>query len=462
MSQQFGKMADARWHVTDEERLRIACRAASIGVWQWDLLTNEMIYSSLAREICGFPDTGPVTLEMVQAATHPEDLPTTRAQAARSLDPAIRAKEEFRYRLIRADTKEVRWVTAYGEAQFAEVDGVTRAVSFVGSIQDITEVKSREDALAESADRLRLAIDAGRMAVWEVDLDKQQVFGSPELNRLYRFPEDSNPTIDELQACYAPGELERIRQEANAIMGNGGTTLNFTIKHAWRDGLEKWFLVRAEVRPKLDGTGQRAIGVVGDITEAKQQEERLAVVARELRHRLMNLIAIVNALANRSWPAGHENSKGDFQKRLAAIGKATDLMFPRDASAQPATILDLLQDLTAPYRSADHDPFHFHGPDIVMDSQARNLAMAFHELITNALKYGSLSVPEGRVSVEWHRTGEGTFEITWQEAGGPAVAAPSSYGLGSTLLTRLLFPPPDQVTVEYAASGVTAHFKLHE
>lgn len=462
MSHQSEEAAHERWHVSDEERLKIACRAASIGVWQWNLLTNEMIYSSIAREICGFPQDGPVTFAMVQAVTHPDDLPRTSGQAVRALDPDIRAKEEFRYRLIRADTGVVRWVAAYGEAQFAEIDGVIRAVTFVGSIQDITEVKEREDAIAESAGRLRLAIDAGKMAVWEVDLETQEVVGSPELNRLYRFPEDSRPTIEELQACYAPGERDRVRAEATAIMEAGGTTLNFTIKHAWPDGEEKWFLVRAEVRPKLGGTGQRVIGVVGDITETKRQEERLAVVARELRHRLMNLITIVSALANRSWPSDHHVSRSDFQKRLGAIGKATDLMFPRDSNAQAATILALLQDLTAPYRSADHDPFDFQGPDILIDGQARNLAMAFHELITNALKYGSLSVPEGRVLVTWRPTTDGCIEIDWKERWGPAVTSPTSHGLGWSLLTQLLFPPPNRVTVQYEASGVTAKFLLRE
>ena len=443
-----------------EERLRIACRAASIGVWQWDLLTNEMAYTRIAREICGFPADGPVTLEMVQAVTHPDDIGRTRAQAQRALDPSVREQAEFRYRIIRADDGSVRWVKAYGEAQFAVIGDVLRAVHFVGTIQDITEEKEREDALAESAERLRLAIDAGKMAVWEVELGTQKVTGSPELNRLYRQPEGSEPTIDELQACYASGEKDRVQREAERIMAQGGTTLDFTIKHAWPDGVEKWFLVRAEVIQKRDGQGQRVIGVVGDITESKKQEERLAMVARELRHRLMNLISVVGSIANRSWPPDQPASRAQFQNRLLAIGKATDLMFPRDEASGQVTLKRLLEDVTAPYRTAEHDPFEFVGPEVVLCERVRSLAMAFHELATNAIKYGALSVPEGAVAVTWTTEADGSVIITWQERSGPEVQLPSSHGLGTKLLTKMLFAPPDRVSIDYQKSGVVCRIVL--
>lgn len=462
MADSHTRSASEPWQVTDEERLRIACRAASIGVWQWDLLTDQMEYSRIAREICGFPAEGPVTLAMAQAVTHPGDIQRTWAQAKRAIDPSVRAKEEFLYRIIRADTGVVRWVKAYGEAQFAVIGDALRAVTFVGSIQDITDEKEREDAVAESAERLQLAIEAGRMAVWEVDFETQAVSGSPELNRLYRFPEDSRPTLEELQSCYAPGEKDRVSREAEQLMAKGETTLNFTIKHAWPDGVEKWFFVRAEVCATRDGSGLRAIGVVGDITDAKKQEERLAVVARELRHRMMNLIAIVGAVANRSWPAGQDEAKVAFQNRLKAIGQATDLMFPRDASEGRVPLTTLVQVVTAAFRGDDRDPFTFHGPEVLLDRSVRNLAMAFHELATNALKYGALSVPEGLVNITWSVKNDGSLSIVWRETAGPPVSKPSSTGLGSSLLTRLLFPPPDQVRIDFEPSGVVCHFELWE
>ena len=164
-----------------EARLELATKAAAVGVWEWRLTTNEMIYSPEARAICGFPADGPVTYEMVAAVTHPDDFPHTSAQAARALDPQIRDESPYEYRLKLADG-QVRWVTANGRAVFETVDGVTVATRYVGTLQDITARKRAEIERDEGAQRLGLAIDAGRMAVWQVDQRGISSL-SPELNR---------------------------------------------------------------------------------------------------------------------------------------------------------------------------------------------------------------------------------------------------------------------------------------
>ena len=88
--------------------------------------------------------------------------------------------------------------------------------------------------------------------------------------------------------------------------------------------------------------------------------------------------------------------------------------------------------------------------------------MAFHELCTNALKYGSLSVTDGRVAVRWCQQEDGSLEIDWQEMQGPPVKAPERSGLGSTLLTGLLFNNPSSVTINYDISGVTCTIVIRE
>ncbi len=461
VSQHLAEAHPYQWSVSEEDRLRIACRAASIGVWQWDLLSNEMQYTTIAREICGFPLSGSITYEMVRDVTHPDDINRTRGLAKRALDPDAREKIEYIYRIIRADTGEIRWVKAYGEAQFGLVDGVERALHYIGSIQDITEEKQKEDALAESEARLRLAIEAGQMAVWEVDVESDTVIGSPELNRLCGFPEDSTPTLAELRSRYAPGERARITEEGRRMMAQGQTKLQFEIKHIWPDATVKWLLMRAQIGMNKTGTGMRVIGVVADITDGKQQEERLATVARELRHRLLNTISVIGALASRSWPAGYTEAKTNFLTRLRAIGKATDLMFSRDEGQVSPSLQRLLHDITDPYRSPDHDPFLFEGPEVTVESHLRPLAMAFHELCTNALKYGALSVPEGRVAVRWTIAENNLLSIEWQELDGPPVVPPDKTGLGTTLLNTLLFVHPNRLTLDYLEAGARCSIVLH-
>jgi two-component sensor histidine kinase len=146
---------------------------------------------------------------------------------------------------------------------------------------------------------------------------------------------------------------------------------------------------------------------------------------------------------------------------LQAIGKATELMFPRSGTAAHATFEKLLQEVTEPYRSEAQDPFILAGPEfVVSEEHIRPLAMALHELGTNAVKYGALSVPEGTVSVTWKVLDEDTIEIEWQEEGGPPVTEPSEKGLGSELLSRLLFRAPDTIQVTYEPAGVVCRIVL--
>src|SRR5579872_3449395 len=86
-----------------QARLELATSAAGMGIWDWDLRTNTFLYSARAREICGFPPEGEITYEMVRAATHPQDFPRTSAQARRAIDPGIRSKEPYEYRILLPD-----------------------------------------------------------------------------------------------------------------------------------------------------------------------------------------------------------------------------------------------------------------------------------------------------------------------------------------------------------------------
>lgn len=126
-----------------QQRLEIAVSAADQGVWDWDLVTGEMIYSDRAKEIYGLPVDQPVSFEMVRDGTHPEDLEWTIPLLQRALDPAIRDRSSYEYRVIWPDGQE-RWVLAYGEPVFEGPPGAQEAVRYAGTIQDITARKTAE------------------------------------------------------------------------------------------------------------------------------------------------------------------------------------------------------------------------------------------------------------------------------------------------------------------------------
>ncbi len=268
--------------LSERTRLQLATKASGIGVWDWDLRTGRMTYSDRAKAICGFPQDRPVTFEDAHRITHPEDLPQTSAQSRRAMDPAIRDRTPFEYRLLR-DDGSVRWVLAYGEAIFGEMDGKEQAIRFVGTIQDITDRREQEEEQRRSAQRLRLAVEAGRMGVWDLDVRTGLVVGSRETYDLLGFP-DSEPIVAEVaNARYAPGERDRVSAEGAAALARGESSneVEFRYLHPHRGQI--WLRLRYEVLFDVDGAPDRVIGVISDETERRQAEAQLRQSEQELR-----------------------------------------------------------------------------------------------------------------------------------------------------------------------------------
>jgi PAS domain S-box-containing protein len=259
-------------------------RAADLGVWDWNLLTDSIIWSPRAKVIFGFDTDKDVTIDQVRAATHTDDREWSTALTRRALDPALKERPTYEYRIVRPDGS-VRWVVARGEVEFAVIDGVERAVRYIGTLQDITELRRLAQAEQRASDRLRLAMEAGRMAVWDFDVATQSVTGSPELNRLMGFPVDAQPTLDEFQACYLPGEGDRIRDEVAAALAAGETSIETEFRSRGPDGAPRWLMLRAEVDLGQDGQPLHVVGVLLDVTDRRVAEQ--ARRESEARFRIM-------------------------------------------------------------------------------------------------------------------------------------------------------------------------------
>ena len=443
-----------------DPRLDIALRAADIGIWEWDLDTNVMEYSNRARSLFGFTE-GEVTLERVRAVTHPLDLPRTSEMARRAIDPQVRAREPYRFRAIREDDGALRWMLAHGEAVFAGEGGRPRAVRYIGTIQDITEEVEAAEALAGSEARLRLAIEAAGMAVWEFDGDTGKLTTSPELNRLFGFPEDSDHDIDTFRERYGPGERDKVQEAARAAMAEGHNQFQVEFRCDLPGKGLRWRLLRAQLDLNEDGSFRRVIGVLVDIDQAKRAEERHKLLLRELNHRVKNSLAIVQSLAGQTFRTDNARPQAleAFRNRLFALAKANDVLIDEDWSN--FDLRSLVSEITQPYRDVNSDPFHIHGERQILSQHLTvPLAMALHELCTNAVKYGSLTVPQGRVDISWSEKEEGVIDFVWREIGGPLVVPPSSSGFGTRLLSDRLSPQLGGVEVTFAPSGLVCRMRL--
>jgi len=179
---------------------------------------------------------------------------------------------------------------------------------------------------------------------------------------------------------------------------------------------------------------------VQDITERKASERRQKLLIDELNHRVKNTLATVQSLASQTVCAAPTPAsfRERFESRLIALSKAHDQLTVHHWES--ADLRELLSGSLAPYTGAGSERIVLRGEDIVLRPRAvLTLAMAFHELTTNAAKYGALSVAGGRIEIRWQPVrGENDsrpmLRIDWIEQGGPVVAEPQQCGFGSKLI----------------------------
>jgi PAS domain S-box-containing protein len=207
-----------------------------------------------------------------------------------------------------------------------------------------------------------------------------------------------------------------------------------------------------------DGTVLGVAGVMRDVTERRRAETYQRLLVNELNHRVKNTLAIVQAIAQQSFSGGRDFSeaRAAFEGRLTALAAAHDVLTRENWES--ASMLRIVEDSLAPYRS-ERARFRIEGADLRLPPKtAVSLALAIHELATNAVKYGALSVPSGEVAIRWSQEPGDTgprLRFEWREQGGPPVAPPSRRGFGTRLIERSLAAEFEgEVKIDFAPGGV--------
>ncbi|MXP11163.1 sensor histidine kinase [Pseudoblastomonas halimionae] len=203
-----------------------------------------------------------------------------------------------------------------------------------------------------------------------------------------------------------------------------------------KTGEWRWVITRALPLKGVDGKVRRWFGTITDIHDQREASEQRDLLARELSHRIKNIFAVIGGLAqlkSRDHPEAKEFATS-FGEAISALNRAHDYVRP-GASASRDTLHGLLRELAQPYTVNGRDSVVIEGEDVPIDPKsATPLALVFHELATNAAKYGALNAGTGTVRIASRIDGE-NVEVDWIEEGGADASDPGEDGFGTRLIT---------------------------
>lgn len=175
-----------------------------------------------------------------------------------------------------------------------------------------------------------------------------------------------------------------------------------------------------------------------DITAQVEAERHAKVISAELDHRVKNLLAVITAIGRRTAMSSHsmEDFTERFSARIDSISRTHGLL--SEGEWDGTTMEALLTNEMAPYRDERRSRITLDGPRVLLNArEAQSLSMTFHELATNAAKYGALSLEDGALEIVWtDRNGEGGFEVTWRESGLDGLQTPENTGFGSMVIEQ--------------------------
>lgn len=237
----------------------------------------------------------------------------------------------------------------------------------------------------------------------------------------------------------ADKDLARKVMENDRRIMAGGVRCQVEEELRSADGTTSYWLSTKAPFTDEDGNIAGLVGVSIDITERKRLEERERLLAREIEHRNKNLLSVVQSVVRLTRASTAEEFRESVMRRLEAIDRA-ESVFMR-GHLQPVDLRDLLLEELAAYNINTAGRVRLAGPPIHIRAEAgQPLAMAFHELATNAAKYGAFAETAGTLDVVWElrQRSDTHLEIEWRETGGPPVAGPIRHGFGTKLIRSVV------------------------
>lgn len=304
-----------------------------------------------------------------------------------------------------------------------------------GSLRQLGERR----AFMQATPRFDVLADAMPQMVWSTLPDGDHDYYNARWYEYTGVPEGSTDGEGWADMFHPDDQPEAWRRWSHSLATGEPYEVEYRLRR--HDGIYRWVLGRA--LPVRDGEGQiiRWIGTCTDIQDAKDASEQTEVLSRELSHRIKNIFSVISALIRmtaRSEPS-FARPAADLQDRIAALGRAHEFVRPHSERSRPqvveVSLRNLLGDILGPYPALSEGLITITGGEFkIHDRAATPIALVIHELATNSLKYGALSVDGGTVAIDIRSEGDDYVIVSWIETGGPRIEkAPELSGFGSRL-----------------------------
>jgi PAS domain S-box-containing protein len=327
-----------------------------------------------------------------------------------------------------------------------------------------SQAERRElDERRDAEERLKFALDSGRLGSWELDVATRAYEASDICKANYgRGPEEMFSFADLIETIHPEDRARMMAAIEDAI--RHGSNYDIEYRAVTPAGESRWVHARGRAAQTADhGGARRMAGVSLDITERKRAEERQRLLLNELNHRVKNTLAAVQSIAAQTLrttpsPAAFREA---FESRLTALSQTHNLL--TEQNWEGASLREVFDAELDAFGGGGRVTFDYPRDVRLSPKAIVALGMAVHELATNAVKYGALSVDAGGVIVAWRVTPgeEPELRLTWTEHGGPPVATPTRRGFGARLLEKgLAGELCGAVRLTYDTSGLICDMTL--
>lgn len=442
-----------------EERFRSFAETTSDVLWIADAAGPRLEYLSPAFEAVWGVPREPIMQDLALWAErlHPDDRERTMAGMPALLRGERAVKE---YRIVRPDGA-LRWIRDTG-FPIRDGDGTIRRLA--GIAQDITEERRASEAVQALDRRFRVLIEQIPQLVWRARADGRWAWVSPQWERYTGLSEDASRDLGWLDALH-PEDRDRTMQAVREAEDQGRLEIEHRLRQS-SDQSYRWFQTRATPLRNQSGQISEWFGTATDIHDLRRLRDQQQLLVGELQHRTRNLLGVVSTVASQTVAASQSLDEFGrrFGSRLGALSRVQALLARGSETAVKVGDL-MMTELMA--HAADADPrVTIGGPPVELPGRSvQILALAIHELATNALKHGALRTASGRLSVTWQLD---SFQgrparllvLDWRECGVAMPIEPRG-GYGRELIEQALPYELDAATsLEFAPDGVRCRIEL--